>query len=205
MDQPFQYSALVYDRWFEGHPVLFESELAAIRHVLPHFEKGLEIGVGTGRFAAALGIQFGLEPLDAFAEIARSRGIEVVNGFAENLPHDDGSFDLALMVTVDCFLDDLPNTFAEAYRILQPGGSLLVAFLDKNGAFAKMYMQSGKPAYQSAHFHGPEEIARWMSNAGFSDLRFAQTLLEDNSSEPEAPKAGYGQGSFVVVAGFKKG
>lgn len=199
----FQPEATDYDSWFDRHPALFQSELAAIHLVLPPFEKGLEIGVGTGRFAAALGIRHGLEPLADFAEIARSRGIEVVKGVAEQMPYANASFDLALMVTVDCFLDDVPKAFAEAHRVLKPGGSFVVAFLDKNGAFVKKYERSGSPSYQNAHFHGPEEIVGWMTAAGFSDFRFAQTLFSDDPASPEAPRTGVGEGSFAVVSGRK--
>jgi ubiquinone/menaquinone biosynthesis C-methylase UbiE len=200
----FQSKAAEYDAWFDRHPTLFQSELAAIRLMLPPFEKGLEIGVGTGRFAAALGICHGLEPLDDFAEIARRRGVEVVKGVAENLPYPAASFDLVLMVTVDCFLDDVPKAFAEAYRVLIPGGNFVVAFLDKNGAIAKKYKESGKAAYQNARFHSPEEIADAM--AGFVGFRFAQTLFSSNGEKitgVEKPEFGVGGGSFVVVAGLK--
>lgn len=201
----FQSKAAEYDAWFDRHPALFQSELAAIRLVLPPFEKGLEIGVGTGRFASALGIRYGLEPLDDFADIARSRGVEVVQGVAENLPYPAASFDLALMVTVDCFLDDVPKAFAEAYRVLIPGGSFVVAFLDKNGAVAKKYKESGKVAHQNARFHSPEEIVDVMTGSGFAGVRFVQTLFSSKGKEiieVEKPAFGVGGGSFVVVAGI---
>lgn len=201
----FQSKAAEYDAWFDRHPTLFQSELAAIRLVLPPFEKGLEIGVGTGRFAAALGIRHGLEPLDDFAEIARSRGIEVVKGVAEKLPYDDASFDLVMMVTVDCFLDDVPKAFVEAHRVLVLGGSFVVAFLDRNGAVAKKYKECGKDAYQNARFHSPAEIVGWMEGAGFSDFRLAQALFSINPVSEEPPESGTGKGSFAIILGKKAG
>lgn len=199
----FQKQAIAYDRWFDEHPVLFESELAAIRSVLPVFQNGVEIGAGTGRFAAALGIGQGLEPLDDYAALARARGIEVEKGVAEKMPYPDGSFDLALMVTVDCFLDDVPAAFAETFRILSPGGTFVVAFLDKNGAVARKYKLIGSPSYRNAHFHSPEEIAALMAEAGFTDLKSAQTLFDEKTMAPEAPLPGTGKGSFAVIAGRK--
>jgi ubiquinone/menaquinone biosynthesis C-methylase UbiE len=198
----FHSKATDYDYWFDRHPHLFQSELAAIRLAMPPFENGLEIGVGTGRFAAALGIRHGLEPLEDFAKIARSRGIEVTVGIAEKLPYPDASFDLALMVTVDCFLDNVPEAFAEANRVLIRGGCFVVAFLDRDGAFVKKYKQYGKPAYQNAHFHNTKEIKAWMKEAGFSDFRFAQTLfMGEEIAKTERPKTGTGDGSFVVISG----
>jgi len=199
----FQKRATDYDEWFDRHPGQFQSELAAIRSILPSFQKGVEIGVGTSRFAAALGIRHGLEPLEDFAAIARSRGIGVQSGVAEKMPYPDASFDLALMVTVDCFLDDVPAAFAGAYRILTPGSSLVVAFLDKNGAIAQKYRQSGSLSYRNARFHSPEEIVAAMTTVGFGEFTFAQTLFEGNESELQKPAPGVGKGSFAVVAAKK--
>lgn len=199
----FQKQATDYDEWFGRHPALFQSELAAIRSVLPPFQKGVEIGVGTGRFAATLGIRYGLEPLEDYAVIARSRGIEVQTGVAEKMPYPSGYFDLALMVTVDCFLDDVPAAFAETFRVLSPGGSFVVAFLDKNGVIAQKYRESGSASYRNARFHSPEEIKTWMQAAGFRDFIFAQTLFDGNETEPQKPEPGVGSGSFVVAVAGK--
>lgn len=43
-----------YDTWFDTHAEVFVSELDAVRALLPNRGKGVEIGAGTGRFAAAL-------------------------------------------------------------------------------------------------------------------------------------------------------
>lgn len=195
--------ATAYDEWFDRHPALFQSELAAIRSVLPPFQKGVEIGVGTGRFAAALGVQHGLEPLVEYAALARTRGIEVEKGVAEKMPYPDAHFDLALMVTVDCFLDDVPASFSETFRVLSQGGTFIVAFLDKNGTVARRYKQSGSPSYRNAHFHSPDEIMTRMETAGFHDFTFAQTLFDGHETEPQKPKPGVGSGSFAVVVARK--
>jgi ubiquinone/menaquinone biosynthesis C-methylase UbiE len=63
----------------------------------------VEIGVGTGRFASALGVPLGVEPSESMRRIARKRGIEVISGKAEALPFRDGCLDYVLMVTV-CLL-----------------------------------------------------------------------------------------------------
>ncbi len=63
--EPFDRYAARYDRWFEEEPgrSIFPSELAAIELVLNETPAPrLEVGVGTGRFAAALGVTLGLDP-----------------------------------------------------------------------------------------------------------------------------------------------
>ncbi len=82
-----------YDQWFEDNPLILESEIEAIRQVTPPFTRALEVGVGTGRFASALGIPLGVEPSKAMAAYARKRGIEVIPGVGEALPFDNASFD----------------------------------------------------------------------------------------------------------------
>ncbi len=55
-----------YDQWFNEHQALYETELAALRLAVPT-GAGLEIGVGTGRFAAPLRVRYGLDPAGATA------------------------------------------------------------------------------------------------------------------------------------------
>jgi hypothetical protein len=56
---------------------------------LPKSGTGVEIGVGTGRFAEPLGIRVGVEPSKAMRQVAQKRGIEVIDGVAQVLPFDD--------------------------------------------------------------------------------------------------------------------
>jgi hypothetical protein len=50
-----------YEAWFVRHPAAYHSELLALRALLPWQGLGLEIGVGTGRFAAPLGVKVGVD------------------------------------------------------------------------------------------------------------------------------------------------
>jgi len=59
--EPFEKYASQYEGWFERNRFVYESELRAIRKQLPGSGKGIEIGIGSGRFAAPLGIKLGLE------------------------------------------------------------------------------------------------------------------------------------------------
>ena len=93
---PFDEHATEYDSWFDENRALYHAELAAVRDMLPIGGQGVEIGVGTGRFAAPLGIALGVEPSHGMAELARKRGMEVLEGVAEALPLADGAFDFAL-------------------------------------------------------------------------------------------------------------
>lgn len=105
---PFEEQAGEYDDWFSRNPFAYASELQAVRMQLPRRGTGVEIGVGTGRFAGELGIPLGVEPSKSMRKIARERGIAVIGAVAESLPFRDGRFDYVLMVTTLCFFHVLP-------------------------------------------------------------------------------------------------
>ena len=122
----FDEDARAYDDWFESHKSLYASELEAIRSLMPGTGRGIEIGVGTGRFAEPLGIKVGIEPSPAMRAIAMERGIDAINGVAEKLPVESETFDYALFVTTLCFLESLHQAFSEVFRILKPNGIVVI-------------------------------------------------------------------------------
>jgi SAM-dependent methyltransferase len=101
------------------------------------FENGLEIGAGTGYFclnmlqlgvlerATATDISDGM--LDALRASAAELGVEAgtVRTDAEELPFEDGSFDLVFGHAVLHHIPDLPRALGEFERVLRPGGTLL--------------------------------------------------------------------------------
>jgi len=70
-------------------------------------KKGIEIGVGSGRFAVPLGIKTGVDPSPRMREIAQQKGVKVIDAVAEELPFENSQFELVLMVTTICFVDNL--------------------------------------------------------------------------------------------------
>ncbi len=183
-----------YDAWYDRHADLFHAELAAIKALTPVFRKGLEIGVGTGRFAAALGIRHGIDPEPAMLAKAAARGIDTTVGMAENLPYDDASFDMLLMTTTICFLDDIGQAFREARRVLALQGQFVVAFIDKYSHLGERYQNRGKagnPFYADANFVSTSEVVDYLKSAGFAVEESRQTLLPEDSP-PYRHIPGYG-------------
>jgi SAM-dependent methyltransferase len=205
---PFQRYTGQYEDWFSDHRWVYEAELRAVKALLPGSDRGLEVGVGTGRFAKPLGIKTGLEPSVRMREIARRRGIKVLAGVAENLPFGDGEFDLVLMVTTVCFLDDIHQAFQEAHRVLANDGFFIAGIVDRNSPIGQQYLkhQNESVFYKLATFFSVDEVVKIMRQSGFIDFRFRQTIFRSLSvtDDKEPVKLGYGEGSFVVVRGRKE-
>ena len=149
-----------YESWFERNRLVYESELEAIRDLLQPCGRGLEIGVGTGRFAAPLGLRFGVDPSLNMGKVAIRRGIEVILGIGEKLPFKESSFDVVLMVTTICFLDDVPAVLKEAYRVLKINGHILIGFLDRESPLGKIYEAKKEESdfYRFASFFSADEV-----------------------------------------------
>lgn len=195
-----------YDNWFEKHLNLYKSELLAIKQAIPKNKTGIEIGVGTGRFAEPLGIKYGVEPSASMAALAKQRGINVFNGIAEKLPLENQSYDFATMITTVCFLNDIPKAFSEVHRILKPKGTFIIGLIDRSSELGKKYEQQkvSNKFYKDAHFHSTQEITRLLADSGFGDFSYWQTIIQPEGNKIEQPQEGFGKGSFVVIIVNKK-
>jgi len=196
-----------YDAWFENNKFVYESELGAVKKMVPKNKNGVEIGVGTGRFAVPLGIKIGIEPSKKMGDIARKKDISVTDGTAEKMHFKDSEFDFALMVTTVCFLDNINAAFKEAWRIIKPGGFLIIGLVDKKSSLGRFYFENRRfsPFYRNAVFYSVDEIVEYLKVAGFKNFRFVQTIFKklENIKNIEPVKSGYGTGSFVVIKAGK--
>ncbi len=144
-----------------------------------HARSILEVGCGTAYwlegFRSFPGADYRLFGLDLSAGMlvqARQRQgrFHLVRGRAERLPFPARSFDLVYCVNAIHHFQDAPAYIGEAYRLLRPGGALVVIGLDPHNHPERWYVYhyfSGTYETDLARFPTSEMVSGWMRQAGF--------------------------------------
>jgi SAM-dependent methyltransferase len=157
----------------------------AIRPWLPADRAGrspvLDLGAGTGQFAAAIAGWFGVEVVAVEpsrgmrAQAARAHphpGVAWVAGVGERLPLDDGACAWAWISTVVHHLDDLDAVAGELRRVLRPGGLVLVrqAFpgrMDAITLYERYFPGAGAALVAGGGLPTVERVSEAFAGAGF--------------------------------------
>jgi SAM-dependent methyltransferase len=199
-----------YDAWFDGAGRLtFDIEVRAFREILPRLPKPwLEVGVGSGRFAQALGSEVGLEPSFNLGGMAMARGISVVRGIGERLPFKAETFGAMFLIVTLCFVSSPLEVFKEAHRILLPGGKLVLGCVLSDTHCGRLYQAKkdrGHRYYKYATFYSLAEVTGLLERAGFSMERVISTLFQKPGEVEfdEPPRDGFSPnaGFTLILAG----
>jgi ubiquinone/menaquinone biosynthesis C-methylase UbiE len=172
-------------------------------------ETVLDLGSGAGIdcFLAAkkvgpsgrvIGVDMTAEMIDRARENARKNGIANVEfrlGEIENLPVADGTVDVILSNCVINLSTDKPRVFREAFRVLRPGGRMMVSDLALKKPLPKAIRDSVE-AYVAciAGAMVKDEYLGAIRDAGFKDVEtvsektFPAELVLDDSLAPEIIK-----------------
>jgi hypothetical protein len=180
--------------------------LASLKHALPGLlwtGKGVEIKCGSSFFCE----QLGMTQLTLPTPIAASPGYRGVTGIPERFEANSSLEALQLDFVFICYGDmrmsELRRIFREAHRILKTNGVLVLVLFDPNSHAAESFLS------RESRINDPytvEQIIFELSNCGFKQFEFMQTLFSptEKSSAIQEPKAGYGEGVFVIVQARKK-
>jgi SAM-dependent methyltransferase len=209
---PFDELAQEYDAWFDSKgKLIFDIELEALQEVLPALTKPwLEIGVGSGRFAQALGIDNGIEPSINLVKMARQRQITTFWGRGEQRFFEDALFGAVFLITTLCFLDSPLVVLKEAHRILIPGGKIVLGLILEESPWGRYYEQKkieGHPIYKYAKFYRCNEVTHLTIQAGFMGERIISTLFQKPGAVKhlEEPREGfYNDAGFVIIVAEKQ-
>jgi SAM-dependent methyltransferase len=210
---PFDSLASEYDAWYDNDgSLIFFIEVQAFKALLPAPPRPwLEIGVGSGRFAQALGIANGIDPSVKLVEMAKRRGINAFQGRGEQQIFNGGAFGTIFLIVTLCFLDSPLDVLKEAKRILKPGGKIVLGLVLKESTWGRFYQQKkdeGHRFYKYAAFYSYDEVNRLLVQAGFVIERTISTLFQKPGEvrNMEIPREGYfPDAGFTIVVAGKKG
>ncbi len=173
-----------YDAWYDKHRELFEKEVECLKNTVGDFELGIEIGVGSGRFAEALGIEYGVDVSESMLRLAVKRGIEVIKADGKLMPFKNSTFDLVLLAFTICFVDDPERVLKEASRILKRDGKVVICGVLADSRLAEEYRKKDSPFYITAKFYTLEELEKMLKSAGlkvlsvnFIDIKYGKDVF----------------------------
>lgn len=179
----------------------------------------LELAAGTGvvtrELAARLppGVSIVATDLnEAMLDVARAHGAARPVGWrqadAMALPFDDASFDAVVCQFGAMFFPDKAHAFAEARRVLRPGGTLLFNVWDRieTNDFAQVVSDAiaglfpdDPPRFMASVPHGyfsAEVIAHDLALAGFAELPIIETVTATSRADtPHLAALAYCQGT----------
>ncbi len=174
----FDSQASEYDSFFQSPlgKAIFWAEERAIMRMLgarPGLV-ALDAGCGTGVFTASLVkagmIVTGIDESEKMLAVAKSKPplnvVKFIKGNLERLPFEDDSFDRVLCSFVFEFISDPKQIVGELFRVLKPGGVLVIATLNSKGPFAKV--REGKGVFANAFFRDKYELLKAVGKKGMA-------------------------------------
>jgi SAM-dependent methyltransferase len=185
-----------------GAMINFVAEnLAEALEILPD-ERVLDVATGSGNGAIAAarrcwGGSIGVDFVPALLERGRERAaaerldVEFVEGDAQDLPFEDGTFDVAMSIFGAMFAPDQERTARELLRVVRPGGRIGMANWTPDGAlsdfFAILVKHTGGPPPGTVPpvFWGNEEHARNLFGDGIGEMRVEERVSRQAFRSPE--------------------
>jgi arsenite methyltransferase len=173
-------------------------------------ENVLDIGSGPGLLAREMAVEVGaggsvdgVDPSESMLTLARGRRppdgaavMRFVAGDACALPFETETFDAAVATQVYEYVHDMPVALAEAFRVLRPGGRLLVLDTDwgsivwhsRDAERTRRVLAAWEEHLVDAHL--PRRLTGLLSAAGFSVARRAAIPLLNAGYDPNSLSAG---------------
>ncbi|KYK32149.1 MAG: hypothetical protein AYK22_09300 [Thermoplasmatales archaeon SG8-52-3] len=188
-----------------GHKEFYKNALKAINPTKD--DKYLEIGFGSGifikKYMSHVSRIAGIDHSDDMVKLAsdinkklvESGKAEFKQGNASSLPWDDNEFTVVAAIEVFFFLNETEKTLVEIFRVLKPGGRLIIemAFNKDDGVDHKKYIKK-----MNLKLYSGEEMEKLLKKAGFNDI------VIDYFEAVWIPIKGYIVPKGMVVKAIKK-
>ena len=181
----FEVAAEAYDRFMGRYSRPLAPQLADLARVRAG-QRALDVGCGPGALTSELVGRLGadavtaVDPSEPFVQAARERhpGVEVTLAAAEDLPFDDGGFDVALAQLVVHFISDPVAGLAEMRRVTRDGGTVAACVWDHAGGnaplspFWRAVAELDPEAHDESDLPGAREgqLAALFASAGLDDV-----------------------------------
>ena len=165
--------------WYRGLHDQLEQAFARCRGLVTGPGRVLDAGCGTGKVLELLGDvgPVGLDLSATALDLARRRApFALTRASAVSLPFAAGSFDVAVSLDVlaNVAPAEVPAALGELYRVLAPGGALILNLV----AFQSLFSEHDR-AVGVARRYRAGEVRRLLVAAGFSIeiLSYSNTIL----------------------------
>lgn len=208
-----------YEEWFSapiGKLVLkFESELVSEFLAPAWGETILDAGCGTGVFttdflaagAKVTGVDISVPMLKYALKKTADYAFSAVRSDIRWLPFRDNSFDKAVSITALEFVPEAKLVVDELFRVVRPGGWVVVATLNSLSPWAARRRaeadSSEENIFKNAFFRSPDEILAYSSHRGIARTVIHFASDEDPAEAVKIEKAGQARGlntgAFVAV------
>jgi len=208
----------IYDEYLV--PLIFEPYAVdlAKRLVARPLGRVLEIAAGTGVVTRALAYvlpanvsivatDLNQAMLDQAAAIGTKRAVEWRQADAMQLPFGDNAYDAVICQFGVMFFPDKAKAFAEARRVLKPGGVFVFNVWDRieDNEFADVVTTAVASLFpvdpprflaRTPHgYHDLDTIRRDLANGGFAAPRIDTVTARSRAASPRMPAVAYCQGT----------
>ena len=183
----FQELAAKYDAWFQTphgkYVYKYEREMIDRLLDISSGVQVLDVGCGTGIYtqellmkgARVIGMDISPEMLSIAKYKTERFGDQVcfLEADAGNMPFPDSQFDVVVSVTAMEFFSEPRTCLQEMYRVLRPGGHMVVATLNSKSLWAverRLKSWITKTVFSNARFYSindikdmiqPQHVSRW--------------------------------------------
>ncbi len=140
----------------------------------------LDVGGGTGRIASRLKeftthVVVSDRSMAMLYQTLEKPGIESVCSLSEKLPFSNNYYDWEIIVDALHHVDDQKVTISEMWRVLKPGGKIVIEEINTNKFKGKLIELMEKILLMGSHFLLPQEIL-----ALFDGYKFDHQIIVDD-------------------------
>jgi len=224
----------VMDEWFSNHPNIYKSQLSLLALTMQDSEETiLSFGTICGIFEIGLEKEYNIKITNTVGndpmgiELAKQRGLNAQLIDFKNFDLGNEMYDCIYLHRTTMFIENLKYVVSQIHKALKPNGKIVILDIPKESALGILYThiktiggwtdELGENVapdaplpyeiLQSTYFSTVEYKISLLSELGFSNFSFAQTMTKHpryNERREEEPSEGYENGNFIAITAMKK-